>query len=210
MPATIVLSSAYLGPVEYYSKIFHYKTIVEQFEHYTKQSYFNRCHIATPEGVLALSIPIVKESGKTPIRDIKISEHAPWQRTHWRAIKSAYSTTPFFEYYADDLIPFFEKRWNFLFDFNMSIQTTVLELLGMDTSINLTDNYETDFDNKKDWRNKIHPKNNHNIENGFIINQYYQVFMDKTGFIPNLSIIDLLFNMGNEARIILKNSEKLN
>lgn len=209
MKSTIVLSTTYLGPVEYYSKIFHYKTIVEQFENYTKQSYFNRCHIATPEGILALSIPIVKESGKTLIRDIKISEHTPWQRTHWRAIKSAYNTTPFFEYYADDIYPFFEKKWKFLLDFNINIQSKILDILGIENTINLTKSYLDSSRYKKDYRNVIHPKKSITNED-FIATNYYQVFKNKTGFLPNLSIIDLLFNMGNEARIILKNSEKIN
>jgi len=209
MQSAIVLSTTYLGPVEYYSKIFHHKTIVEQFENYTKQSYYNRCHIATPEGILALSIPIVKESGKTLIRDIKISEHTTWQRTHWRAIKSAYSTTPFFEYYTDDLIPFFEKKWGFLLDFNINIQAKILDILGIENTISLTESYFDSSHYKKDYRNTIHPKN-HTVTTEFIATTYYQVFKNKTGFLPNLSIIDLLFNMGNEARIILKNSEKIN
>lgn len=209
MQSTIVLSTTYLGPVEYYSKIFHYKTIVEQFEIYTKQSYFNRCHIATPEGILALSIPIVKESGKTLIRDIKISEHTPWQRTHWRAIKSAYNTTPFFEYYADDIYPFFEEKWKFLLDFNINIQSKILDILGIENTINLTKSYLDSSRYKKDYRNVIHPKKSISNED-FIATNYYQVFKNKIGFLPNLSIIDLLFNMGNEARIILKNSEKIN
>lgn len=210
MQSTIVLSAMYLGPVEFYSKIFHYKTIVEQFENYTKQTFFNRCHIATPNGVLALSIPIVKESGKTLVRDIKISEHTPWQRTHWRAIQSAYSTTPFFEYYIDDLYLFFEKKWKYLLDFNLNIHAKILELLEMDTTIKLTESYQDSMNYYKDFRNKILPKNSSSIENDFIEQDYYQVFKKKNGFIPNLSIIDLLFNMGNESRIILKNSEKLN
>lgn len=209
MQSTIVLSTTYLGPVEYYSKIFHYKTIVEQFENYTKQSYFNRCHIATPEGILALSIPIVKESGKTLIRDIKISKHTPWQRTHWRAIKSAYNTTPFFEYYADDIYPFFEEKWKFLLDFNINMQSKILDILGIENTINLTKSYLDSSRYKKDYRNVIHPKKSITNED-FIATNYYQVFKNKIGFLPNLSIIDLLFNMGNEARIILKNSEKIN
>ncbi len=208
MQSAIVLSAAYLGPVEYYSKLFHYPTVIEQFEHYSKQSYCNRCHIATPDGVLALSIPVIKESGKTAVRDVRLSDHAPWQRTHWRAITSAYSTSPFFEYYADDIAPFFERKWDFLLDFNLEIQAKILELLNIESVVTLSEEYKNADEYAADFRGKIHPKST--AQNTFIENNYYQIFSQKTGFLPNLSIVDLLFNMGNESRIVLKNSEKFN
>lgn len=106
------LSSAYLAPVEYYTKLLAYdKVLVEQHDHYIKQTYRNRCTIAGPSGELALSIPTVKpDTLKCPMKDIRISDHGNWRHLHWNAIESAYNSTPFFEYYKDDFRPFYEKE----------------------------------------------------------------------------------------------------
>ena len=102
---TVYLSSAYLAPVEYYTKLLAYGQV------YIKQTYRNRCTIAAPDGALALSIPTVKpDTLKCPMRDIRISDHGNWRHLHWNAIESAYNHTPFFEYYKDDFRPFYEKR----------------------------------------------------------------------------------------------------
>ena len=110
---TVYLSSAYLAPVEYYTKLLAYDQIyIEQHDHYTKQTYRNRCTIAAPDGELALSIPTVKpDTPKCPMRDIRISDHGNWRHLHWNAIESAYNHTPFFEYYKDDFRPFYEKKY---------------------------------------------------------------------------------------------------
>ena len=117
---TVFLSSAYLAPIEYYTKLLAYdKVFIEQHDHYMKQTYRNRCTIAAPDGELALSIPTVKpDSLKCPMRDIRISDHGNWQHLHWNALESAYNHTPFFEYYKDDFHPFYEKKYEFLVDFN--------------------------------------------------------------------------------------------
>lgn len=125
------LSSAYLAPVEYYSKLLNYdKIFIEQHDHYMKQTYRNRCTIAGPEGELALSIPTVKpEEPKCPMKDIRISDHGNWRHLHWNAIESAYNSTPFFEYYKDDFRPFYEKKYEFLTDFNEELCRLVCELI---------------------------------------------------------------------------------
>ena len=125
------LSSAYLAPVEYYSKLLNYdKIFIEQHDHYMKQTYRNRCTIAGPEGELALSIPTVKPEGpKCPMKDIRISDHGNWRHLHWNAIESAYNSTPFFEYYKDDFRPFYEKKYEFLTDFNEELCRLVCELI---------------------------------------------------------------------------------
>ena len=117
---TAYLSSAYLAPVEYYTKLVTYdKIYIEQHDHYMKQTYRNRCTIAGPDGEIALSIPIIKpENLKCPMKDIRISDHGNWRHMHWNAIESAYNSTPFFEYYRDDFYPFYEKKYVFLADFN--------------------------------------------------------------------------------------------
>jgi len=199
----ICLTSAYLAPVEYYSAMAKADIVfLEHCEFYEKQSYRNRCNIAGANGPLALTIPVEKSKGSRMLtRDVRISEHSDWQLQHWRSIESAYNSTPFFEYYKDDLIPFYEKNWTFLWDFNTEIQTKLLELLDLQIDIQLTKEYKVDFDeNVQDVRNSIHPKKETDVGS---FNTYYQVFEQRFGFIPNLSSIDLLFNMGNESILIL-------
>ncbi len=202
---TIFLSSAYLAPIQYYSKLAHFPVCVEQHCNYVKQTYRNRCNIASANGVMPLTIPVDKgNKEKCLTRDIRISTHEDWQTLHWRTIVSAYNSTPFFEYYQDDLIPFYEKKWEFLFDFNNEIQQKIIELLDIDVNIQFTKEYKTDFGACEiDLREAIHPKKEVHDEN-FCLKPYYQVFENKFGFLSNLSIIDLLFNMGNEAAIVLE------
>ena len=202
------LSSAYLAPVEYYSKLLNYdKIFIEQHDHYMKQTYRNRCTIAGPEGELALSIPTVKPEGpKCPMKDIRISDHGNWRHLHWNAIESAYNSTPFFEYYKDDIRPFYEKKYEFLTDFNEELCRLVCELIDIQPAIERTKEYKTDFaPNEIDFREAIHPKKDfHRTDPEFIPQPYYQVFEARHGFLPNLSIIDLLFNMGPESLLILQ------
>jgi hypothetical protein len=199
----VCLTSAYLAPVEYYSAMAKADTVfLEHYEFYEKQSYRNRCNIAGANGQLALTIPVEKSKGLRMLtRDVRISEHSDWQLQHWRSIESAYNSTPFFEYYKDDLIPFYEKNWTFLWDFNAEIQAKMLELLDLQVDVQLTKEYKVDFDeNVQDVRNSIHPKKETDVGS---FKTYYQVFEQRFGFIPNLSSIDLLFNMGNESILIL-------
>lgn len=200
---SILLSAAYLAPVEYYTILANSKEILlEGHEYYQKQTYRSRCKISTANGTMDLSIPVDK-SGKKLIRDIRISAHNDWQTHHWRSIESAYSSSPFFEYYSDDIQPFFEKKWVFLWDFNLEIQQVICNLLEINPKIAITDTYKMSATGILDLRDRIHPKKNSLIE----IGPYYQVFEQKYGFIANLSILDLLFNMGNEAQLIIKNQQ---
>lgn len=198
------LSTAYLAPIQYYGKLARYPVFIERDCNYVKQTYRNRCNIASANGVMPLTIPVDKgEKEKCLTRDIRISSHADWQTLHWRAITSAYNSTPFFEYYIDDLIPFYEKKWDFLFDFNNEIQQKIIELLDINVNIRFTEEYKTDFSaDEMDFRETIHPKKK-TEDKDFSPVPYYQVFEQKFGFQPNLSIIDLLFNMGNEAVLYL-------
>lgn len=209
---TVYLSSAYLAPVEYYTKLLAYDRVcIEQHDHYIKQTYRNRCTIAAPDGELALSIPTVKPASlKCPMCDIRISDHGNWRHLHWNAIESAYNHTPFFEYYKDDFRPFYKKKYEFLADFNEELCHLVCSLIDIQPVMERTSEYKTGFaPSEADFRERIHPKKDFSLEDpDFSPQPYYQVFQERLGFLPNLSIIDLLFNMGPESLLVLQQSNK--
>jgi hypothetical protein len=203
----VLLSTAYLAPIQYYSKLVNYKNIyIENFENYSKQSFRNRCNILSSNGILTLSIPVKRSSEpKILIKDIKIDNESRWKNIHLKAIESAYRSSPYYIYYADDIYKIIEKPEVFLIDLNNKLQEKIIELLGIRiTFINTTDfkNVKATFD---DFSDTIHPKERKKKpDNHFSPNSYYQVFNSKFGFVPNLSIIDLLFNMGPNSLEILK------
>ena len=209
---TVYLSSAYLAPVEYYTKLLAYDRVcIEQHDHYIKQTYRNRCTIAAPDGELALSIPTVKPASlKCPMCDIRISDHGNWRHLHWNAIESAYNHTPFFEYYKDAFRPFYEKKYEFLADFTEELCHLVCSLIDIQPVMERTSEYKTGFaPGEADFRERIHPKKDFSLEDpDFSPQPYYQVFQERLGFLPNLSIIDLLFNMGPESLLVLQQSNK--
>ena len=209
----VLLSSAYLAPVQYFTKLLSYETVwIEWWEHFLKQSYRNRCVILTANGAQNLSIPVTEGSNsKRIVKEVRISYDHPWQKLHWRAILSAYNNAPFFEYYADSLAPFFHlQKWHFLIDFNNEIQSVVLNELNEKVAIESTKSYVTTDDVSPDWhdfRSSIDPKVSRQKEDlNFQPSIYMQVFQEKFGFTPNLSIIDLLFNEGPLAADVLKKS----
>ena len=209
MPSIPLLSSAYLAPVRYYAHLYTAPhAVIETCDNYVKQTYRNRCLIAGPNGVQALTVPIEKPAlGKAAMRDIRISDHGNWRHLHWNALQSSYERSPFFEYYADDLRPFYERRIEFLLDFNEGLQQTILNLLDLSPTILHTDAYlAAPSEDILDLRELISPKRPWQDDTTFIPQPYYQVFSHKHGFQADLSIVDLLFNMGPEARIILKKS----
>ena len=197
----ILLSTTYLGPIQYFSKVLKYdKVFIEAHENFIKQTYRNRCVIYAANGELTLSIPVTKTNKKELIKDLKIDYSTNWQKLHWKSIESAYRSSPFFEYYMDELITFYNSKYEYLLDFNIEIQNVILEQLELETKISLTKTYcfEDDLTNMDDFRQKIDPKKKIEDKN-FLSPEYNQVFVDKHGFKPNLSIIDLLFNEGPNA-----------
>ena len=275
---TTILSTTYCGPVQWYQKLYRSDLVLmECHETFQKQTYRNRCVIATTNGPQTLTVPV--ERGTSPfIRDIRISNHGNWRHQHWHALMSAYNESPFFDYYQDDFRPFFEKKYDFLYDFNTEICRKVCELIDIQPNIRETEEYfrsegvrplpppspwrgsltsnpssliphpsskirslgvqecrsadnSMRFSSSKvaslsgsedhttsqpesnnlstcqlvnlsteiiDLRSAINPK--HPDEDAdFVARRYYQVYERKHGFQPNLSILDLLFNMGPES-----------
>lgn len=200
-----LLASTYFGPVQWYQKLNQSDCcLIERHDHFVKQTYRNRCVIATTSGLQALTVPIERyEGAHCEMRDIRISDHGSWRHLHWNALQSAYGESPFFEFYADDLSPFFERRWEFLFDFNTAITHKMCELLDIHPQIAFTEAYASaEEEGVTDFRDAIRPK--HPLpDDGFRPRRYYQVYEQKHGFQPNLSILDLLFNEGPEAVLYL-------
>ncbi len=200
-----IIESQYLPPISYFAVLLKQPSIfIEQYENYQKGSYRNRCHIATANGILRLSIPLEKgKNNQTPIKEVKIYNADNWQIQHWRTMKSAYGKSPYFEFYADELCLFFEKKYDFLLDWNTDLLRFMTENIGLPVDIQLTDNYYKNDNTIMDYRNVISPKKE-NL-NLFQDLHYGQVFEDKHGFIPNLSILDLLFCKGPEAIFVIDN-----
>jgi hypothetical protein len=198
--------------VQWYQKLYCSEEVqIEQWESFQKQTYRNRCLIATTNGIQALSIPICNENYSsddnhhhyTFIKDIRISDHGNWRHLHWNALKSAYGESPFFDYYQDDIRPFFEKRWEFLLDFNGEISRKMCELIDFEPNVSYTQEYTPeDHSLLSDYRSAINPKHPA-PDPDFTAKPYYQVYQQKHGFLPNLSILDLLFNMGPESIFFL-------
>ena len=188
------LHTTFFGPVQWYQQLYRSEGVfINPDEPYQKQTVRNHCLIAAPNGVQKLTVPIEHPSPTqhpSPISQIRISSHGNWQRQHWHALQTAYGDSPFFIYYEDDIRPFFyEDRWEYLFDYNMDIMKKMCELL--DIQPNFVETPPSPITQKPSLI-PHHPTK-----------PYYQVFRERHGFLPNLSILDLLFNMGNEAILFL-------
>lgn len=197
--STALLQATYFGPIQWYQKLYRYDhCLIEQYDSYQKQTYRNRCVIATANGPQALTVPVEGTNEKCLVKDLRISDHNNWRRIHWNALLSAYSESPFFDYYADDIHPFFEKKYDFLIDFNEAIRQKVCELMDIHPNVNYTSDFRRQTSDIVDFREVINAK--HPLADAdFQPQRYWQVFEGKHGFQANLSILDLLFNMGPES-----------
>lgn len=201
---SILLPLAYLGPVTYFARVLQADHVeVELNENYVKQTYRNRCRIATANGPLDLIIPVRKVNGNhTLVRDVEIVYAQKWQLNHWRAIESAYSKAPFFLYYREEFEPFYRKQFKLLSEFNSKLLLLLLELIGVNKEVHFTTKYQggSNLAGLTDLRTafdpKITPENN--------LPLYYQVFSERQEHHPDLSIIDLLFNTGPDANEYLE------
>ena len=205
-----LLSTTYFGPVQWYQKLYRADEVqIERWESFQKQTYRNRCLIATTQGTQALTVPVERDNSQL-IKDIRISDHGNWRHLHWNALQSAYGESPFFDYYQDDIRPFFEKHWEYLFDFNEEIRQKMCELIDIRPQVSYTDEFRVNgLQLIDDYRSVINPK--HPVyDPDFTQKPYYQVYQQKHGFLPNLSILDLLFNMGPESIFFLTYENKQN
>ncbi|MCR4965555.1 MAG: WbqC family protein [Bacteroidales bacterium] len=177
---------------------------LEYCEHFQKQSFRNRTQILTGNGVKTLSIPVINGNKEFPIVDAHIDYRTFWQRDHWRTIVSAYNNSPYFLYYQDAIKPFYEKRYESLLEFNEELLCTVCKLLRIPCNWSKTTDYV--YEQEPDLRQLIHPKRQKSEDYPYRLTQpYAQVFSDRFGFTPNLSILDLFFNEGPQTTTYLQN-----
>lgn len=197
---SVTISSTYLGGTAIYKLIAGTADVfVEVNDHYNRQTFRNRCLILGPNGIETLTIPVIKPQKKTLVKDILI-DGTEWQTQHWRTIEAAYNSSPFLEFYADDLLPFYTKQYRFLADFNFELQQRLAQLLGIKCNFSFTTTFHHDVTN--DYRGLVEKKSA--IPAELAVKPYYQVFREKFGFIAGLSALDLLLNEGPEAVLALQ------
>lgn len=201
----ILVSLPYFGPISQYKELVSASKVwLENEDNFQKQTYRNRMYIYGANGKLSLNIPI-KHLPKTKVKvhqkysEVRIDNEDKWQSVHWKSLKTAYQTSPFFEFYEDELAPLFSKEYATLYKFNQDCFKTILDCLQLDLEFEYTCEYEHEPLNKKDLRHLS------NAKNLIKIPEYIQVFQEKHGFISNLCILDLLFNEGPNSHEYLKN-----
>ena len=190
-----VIHPSYFPNILTFSYVLHEPTCWEVHDNYQKQTFRNRTYISNDRGKHILSIPIIhvgKEQGRQKYKDVLIDNSYPWQRQHWRTLQTAYRTSPFFEFYEDEIKQLYDQPYDKLLDYNLKTIETIFECLQMEMPKASTKEFEVSLSEHEDFRYLINAKLKHNLT----IEPYTQVFGDRHGFIPNLSILDLLFNMG--------------
>lgn len=209
----VLLSTAYFAPIAYYALLFHEpEVMIEAQENYNKQSYRNRMFIGTDQGPLPLSVNVEKGyATKCPIKEVKLSGHGDWLHQHEIALMSNYGSTPFYEYYIEDILKILHSE-DTLFGMNEKLRNYICELIGFHPNVKYTEEYiPSDTPGLRDLRNTLHPKKDIvEAVPEFKVIPYYQVVGQRHEFMPNLSILDLLFNMGPESILVLSESIKKN
>jgi len=188
----------YLPPVQYFSLMYEHRNniLIEKDEHLIKQTYRNRAHIYSPDGLLSLVVPIIKGSKvHTQMKDVRISYDFNWQRLHWMSLQGCYRRSAYFEYYEADFARFYEDKFDFLFDYNEQLLNMIIGMTKMKANISLTETYERDYPAMADYRMTFSAKK----ETAYEQKPYFQVFEERKGFMKNLSIVDLLFNQGPQT-----------
>jgi len=196
----------YFAPISQYAEIINTDEVTfEVHDNFQKQSYRNRCYIFNTNGKQLLNIPVKhpNSSSRKQTKDTLVENVTPWQDQHFKSLKTAYRNSPFFEFYVDDIAPIFEKKYTYLQDVTIDTFLFTSEALQINTNFKKTSSYATANTNK-DFRNladvKNQPKN--------LVETYIQMFDDKHGFLPNLSILDLLFMEGPNAISFLEKNDQ--
>ena len=195
----VILQSVYAGNVNYYAAILKSENVIVDInEHFLKQSYRNRCVIAGANGPLNLIVPVKRKTGRVKLKDVEIDYSENWQKIHWKSIESAYRTSPYFEFYEDRFKAlYFSKEFKLLMNWNSAINNAILTSLKHEPEIRISEKYISETDGYEDLRSEIHPKKQ--ITSHYKVNSYPQVFDDRMDFLPNISVLDLLFNEGPAA-----------
>lgn len=200
---SLIIESQYFGCITYIKTLFQFSNIkIEQYDSYQKMSFRNRCVVAGSNGLVNLSVPLEKGRDRQQlVKDARISYSGRWQAEHLRTLESCYSRSPFFEFYRDEVRELINRQHPFLLDLNMSVLEWLKKTLGISGEIMLTGKYERHYpEGLSDLRGLYLPKNFLD----YPIRRYTQVFEDRIGFQPNLSILDLLFCAGPSAIEVLK------
>jgi hypothetical protein len=225
----LIIDIQYFPSVILYKSLYKFSNIVfDQYEAYQKMGFRNRCQLAGADGVVDLSIPLVKGRGqKTLVRDVRISERQPWAAQHWKTIVSCYNRSPWFDHYRDELEGLFKRQFDFLLDWDLACFEWSVRVLGLAIPVELTEGWVPEYSSweEADWRGKLRPRDRaagcgEGVgerssqgraglaglagEAGPV--RYRQVFEERTGFIPNLSILDLLFCEGKNATKYIRSS----
>lgn len=199
---TPLISTAYLPSTAYMAYLAQHETVlVERLETFPKQTYRNRCTIATGNGLQTLTVPVVRTEGNhTRTEQMRVSYHEPWNIRHWRTIVSAYNTAPYFLYYRDGLEKLLMQRFDTLLELNQALLQYLLQKLKIDCRVEYTAEFSP-ITTAADLRLALTCKSS---QASTPLPPYSQVFEDRYGFQPNLSIIDLLFNLGPESKSYLQ------
>jgi hypothetical protein len=193
-----IFCTSFAAPIGYYKAFLQSDiNILETHEHYIKQSIRNRCEIATSNGILILTVPLSERRNNMPVSEVRICYKSDWQRQHLKTLATAYKSSPFFEFYIDELEALYKLQPESLLEWNQIIHQQLLKWLRINKPFERTLAYQKVYENIQDYRNTA-------WKNLPTTTAYHQVFENKLGFVGNLSIFDLLFNCGNESQIILK------
>lgn len=189
----LVASSCYFPPIDFFiSLCFDNELLIDEHEHYVKQSFRNRFQILSANGILNLSVPISKDLPKTPMNEVRINYQENWQKLHWKALESAYNKSPYFEFYKDELADLFQEKHDLLVDLNRSTLAWLLKKFKLKTSVKYSNTFVEQSVTQQDLRSLLSPKKPP-VYKGY---QYIQVFEDRFAFAPNLSALDILFSGG--------------
>ncbi len=193
-----IFCTSFAAPIGYYKAFLQSDiNILEMHEHYIKQSIRNRCEIATSNGILILTVPLSERRNNMPVSEARICYKSDWQRQHLKTLATAYKSSPFFEFYIDELEALYKLQPESLLEWNQIIHQQLLKWLRINKPFERTLAYQKVYENMQDYRNT-------SWKNLPTTTTYHQVFENKLGFVGNLSIFDLLFNCGNESQSILK------